>query len=836
MTSLPAGYFVENAGQLDNRDVLFYTDLGDVQMGFGESSVLIKMVEREPTPAIEPSIEEFSLRSSSQEAAPQGALVRLSFGGANTVVPKGREPLSFMSNFFIGSDPAKWRQNVKSFREIAYDDLYDGIDLIYRMTENGVKYDLALDPGKNPGTIVMSYEGILGLSSDSKGDILIHTAVGDIRDTAPIAYQQGRPVDCFFTLHTGESYGLGCAGIDDFAPLIIDPLVYATFLGGTPMLTIRDAIAVDSTGHAYVALETTFPDFPVTPGAFDTTFDGSRDILVVKLSSDGGSLVYGTYLGGSSGESSGSITLDSAGYAYLTGRTESSDFPVTSGIFDTTLNGTSDAFLAKLGPTGDTLFYSTFLGGGGAEYGVSVAVDSSGNAYVAGWTNSSDFPVTSNAYDIAMNGADDLFVAKLDPTCDSLLYATYFGGSGEFEWAHSIAVDSAGNAFVTGAANSPDFPVTSGSFDETWGGEQDAFVVKLDTIGGPLVFGTYIGGDDWDEGRSIAVDPFGSVYITGHSGSYDFPVTAGAFQESVHNSRANAFVLKLEETGSSLVYSTLLGGEQDEYGFSIALDSAGNAYVAGYTNSPDFPVTPGALDTNPHTSEDGFVAKLNTSGDALIYGTYLGGNDYDRPESIALDLEGNAYVAGCTGSADFPVTPHAFKDTLDAAYDVFVVKLNFTPNASPSVTMTSPTGGEHWEKGSDHTISWSMQDNEDADANLIVYLNYSTGGITYSVAQALKGQENYQWTLPDIEADDVVMNITVIDTGGMKGWAQSNPFTISASLFEIIIQYWWLLATTIVAVIIVILALVTMKRRRKENANQGQSKTQPPRPPPTGPQ
>ena len=831
MTSLPAGYFVENAGQLGNRDVLFYTDLGDVQMGFGESSVLIKMVEREPTPAIEPSIEEFSLRSSSQEVASHGVLVRLSFGGANTVVPKGREPLPFMSNFFIGSDPAKWRTGVESYREIVYEDLYDGINLVYRVTAQGVKYDFIVDPWIEPETIVMSYEGTDGLQIDSNGDVLIHVAIGDIRDTAPLAFQEGRLVSCSFVLRSPYSNSLGCLGVDDSVALVIDPLVYATYIGGGRSV-MDNSIAVDSAGNAYVASSADLAGFPVTLGAFDTTYNGNDDVFVAELNAAGDSLVYGTYLGGNARDTTYSIALDSAGNVYVTGCTGSLDFPVTSSAFDTTLNGTLDAFVAKIDPTGSTLIYSTLIGGDASEWGYSIAVDSAHNTYVAGFTNSTDFPVTPGAFDATLNGMLDGFVAKLGATGNSLVYATYFGGD-DYEYALSLAVDSSGNAYVTGETNSTDFPVTPGAFDDTLDGTWDVFAAKLDATGSSLVYATYVGGDDNDDGHSIALDSAGNACLTGHTKSHDFPVTPGAFDTTF---KYGAFVAKLNATGSGLIYATYLGGSEDTFGHAVALDSAGNAHVVGFTNSEDFPVTPGSFDTAQNGYVlDAFVAKLNASGDSLMYATYLGGSDDDYGDAIALDSAGNAYVAGHTDSGDFPVTPLAFNTTMIHEQATFVVKLNFTPNTSPSVTVTSPTGGENWEKGSGHAISWSMQDNEDADVNLTVFVNYSTGGITYPVAQALKGQENYQWTLLDIEADDVIINITVIDTGGMKGWAQSNPFKVSASLSELIGHYWWLLAATIVAVIIVILALVTMQRRQEENANQGQSKTQPPRPPPIGP-
>jgi uncharacterized repeat protein (TIGR01451 family) len=331
---------------------------------------------------------------------------------------------------------------------------------------------------------------------------------------------------------------------------------------------------------------------------------------VANLNAAGSALIYATFLGGSSWDDSCGIAMDSSGNAYITGGTESSDFPTTPGAFDTTFNwGTSDAFMAKLNTAGSALIYATFLGGSSTDCGYGIAVDGGGNAYVTGYTFSSDFPTTPGAFDTTFNGGEhDAFVAKLNAAGSGLAYAIFLGGSsygGDF--GHDIAVEASGAAYVTGYTFSSDFPTTPGAFDTIHNGGRDAFVVKLNAAGSALIYATFLGGSDWDEGYGIAVDWAGSAYMTGYTESSDFPTTPGAFDRT-HNGGDDAFVVKLNPAGSS--YATFLGGSSSDGGYGIAIDASGAAYVTGSTNSYNFPTTPGAFDTTHNGSGDAFVTKL----------------------------------------------------------------------------------------------------------------------------------------------------------------------------------------------------------------------------------
>lgn len=390
-------------------------------------------------------------------------------------------------------------------------------------------------------------------------------------------------------------------------------LLYSTFLGGSH----HDrgvGIGVDAEGCAYVtgwttlaAYPTPVVEFPTTPGAFDTSRNGSYDPFVAKLDPTGSALLYSTFLGGSQYDFAREIAVDMEGCAYVAGETGSSDLPTTNGAFDPTSNGGADAFVTKLDPTGSSLRYSTFLGGGASDGAQGITVDAAGCAYVTGKTDSQEFPTTSGAYSVSLRTVSDAFVTKLDPTGSSLYYSTYLGGSAIDEGC-SIALDAAGSAYITGLTHSSDWPTTPGAFDPTSNGYTEAFVAKLDATGSALRYSTYLGGSSADWGTTIAVDAAGYAWVTGTTDSPNFPTTPAAYDATYGG--LEVFATQLNPAGSSLRYSTFLGGIGNDYGEGIAVDEAGSTYLTGATFSPDFPTTPGAFDLSHGGDTDGFVAKL----------------------------------------------------------------------------------------------------------------------------------------------------------------------------------------------------------------------------------
>jgi hypothetical protein len=478
-------------------------------------------------------------------------------------------------------------------------------------------------------------------------------------------------------------------------PLVIDPtLVYSTYLGGSGGEQALD-IALDSAGNAYIAGFTNSTNFP-TANAVQSANASFQDAFVSKINAAGTALVYSTYLGGNGNEQARGVAADSAGNAYVTGFTNSTNFP-TANAFDATIGSNGDdAFVTKLNAAGSALVYSTYLGGSdSAEFGEDITVDSAGSAYVTGSTFSIDFPTVNPIQAANGGGSTDAFVSKFNAAGSALVYSTYLGGGGN-EIGEGLTVDSAGNAYVTGDTASTNFP-TANPVQAASGGDQDAFVIKINAAGSALVYSTYLGGSAQDDGESIAVDSAGNAYVTGNTFSTNFP-TANALQP-VHGGGViqDAFVTKLNAAGNAFVYSTYLGGTGGEIGFGIAVDSAGNAYVAGGTGSLSSFPTANSLQCPSGGSQDAFLTKINAAGNAFVFSTYLGGAGTENARGVALDSAGNAYIAGFTRSSNFPTVgaiQSAFGGDASIFGDAFVTKISDAPAGAASqlqLTQTAPS-------------------------------------------------------------------------------------------------------------------------------------------------
>jgi hypothetical protein len=647
----------------------------------------------------------------------QGTALALTFLGAspNARLEANRKQPGTV-NYLIGNDPVRWHTGLPTYEQVLYHNLWPGVDLAFRGGDGQLKYEFLVQPGARVEDIRLLYRGAEGTRLDREGNLLIRTPVGRLTDTRPVSYQSigGRrvPVESRFALDRkeGGAYGFGVGTYDRLIPLVIDPgLVFSTYLGGGGSDDGR-GIVVDASGSAYVTGRTTSSDFPTTPGAFDATFNGGpSDTFVTKFTSTGSSLAFSTYLGGSGDETGSAIAVDASGSAYVTGQTASSNFPTTPGAFDTTFNGgTADAFVTKLGSTGSSLAFSTYLGGSGNEAGRGVALDNSGSSYLAGFTVSSNFPTTPGAFDATFNGgASDTFVTKFTSTGSSLAFSTYLGGGG-IDNGTGISVGMSGDAHVTGETQSSNFPTTPGTFDPTYNGNDDVFVTKLASTGSSLAFSTYLGGTGSDFGIGITLDGSGSAYLAGLTNSSNYPTTPGAFDTTFNGGLADAFATKLTSTGSSLAFSTYLGGGGNERGTAIALDGFGNAHVTGQTTSSNFPTTPGAFDTTFNGGVDAFVTKFAASGSSLALSTYLGGTGNDLGAGIALDATGNAYVTGATSSSNYPTTPGAFDNTFNGGFfDVFVTELG---SAGTPATLTLSPKTDTNTVGTPHTVTATVKD------------------------------------------------------------------------------------------------------------------------------
>ncbi|MGH2651040.1 MAG: SBBP repeat-containing protein, partial [Actinomycetota bacterium] len=508
-----------------------------------------------------------------------GAVVSMRFVGAERgIVLSGRELLPGIVSYFIGADPDRWLTAIPTYASVRYEELYPGIDAVFRGAGGVPAYDFIVAPGADPARIALRFSGADGLRIDRGGNLVVDTAAGGLVHRAPEIFQVAggtvHRVEGRYRLR-GDTVGFAVEPYDRTLPLVIDPavsLAYATYLGDQGSDSGR-AIAVDADGNAYVTGFTASSGFPATPGAHDTTMAGSEDVFVAKLNASGSALTYATYLGGTGSETAFGIATDSSGNAYVTGETGSADFPTSVGAYDTSYNGgTTDAFVTKLNATGSALTYSTFVGGTGFEDGSGIGVDASGNAYVAGQTDGGGFPTTAGALDETFGGGNfDGIVFKLNPTGASLSYSTFLGGSSQ-DSAKDITVDASGNAYITGRVRSSDFPITPGAYDSTTNGSLDIFATKLDPSGA-LVYSTFIGAGTNEEGWGVAVDADGKAYLPGRTRSPDWPTTPGAFDETFNGGIKDVFVTKLDPTGGALVYSTLLGGTEIETGWGIDVDS-----------------------------------------------------------------------------------------------------------------------------------------------------------------------------------------------------------------------------------------------------------------------
>jgi hypothetical protein len=660
------------------------------------------------------------------------SVLRMKLVGANVkATVTGAEELPGKSNYFIGNDPKKWRTNVSSYARVKYEGVYPGVDLVYYGNQRQLEYDFVVGPGADPNRIKLSFAGADGMRVDAaSGDLVLKVGEDEVRFHKPVVYQPAvaavsdrrrrsqsaatGELDGSFVLASNNQVAFRVAGYDPKRALVIDPVLsYSTYLGGSGLGDYGSSIAVDAAGNAYVTGRTSSGDFPTFNPIQAREAPGEYSAFVAKLNPAGSALVYSTYLGGIGWDEGLGIAADAAGNAYVTGYTDSSDFPTVNPLQATNKALGFTAFVAKLNPAGGALVYSTYLGGSGEDEGWGIAVDAADNAYVTGWTTSTDFP-TVNPFQAKCGSCTsplyaNAFVAKLNPAGSALVYSTYLGGSGN-DSGGGIAVDAAGNAYVTGFTESTDFP-TANPLQATYSGGTcgtapytyacpDAFVTKLNPSGSALAYSTYLGGSGSNGGNGIAADAAGHAYVTGYTTSTDFP-TANPLQGACDNCyyhgqnawSGNAFVAKLNPAGSALVYSTYLGGSGGlfggDYGAGIAVDAAGNAYVTGRTTSTDFPT---ANPVQPTYGGDGdaFVAELNPSGSALVYSTYLGGSGSDAGSGIAVDAAGNAYVTGVTASGDFPTvnpiqaTNKSYEMGFGYTGNVFVAKIIATVTLSPT--------------------------------------------------------------------------------------------------------------------------------------------------------
>lgn len=612
--------------------------------------------------------------------------VEMSFTGAKAAAGTGTgEPGPTRVSYLTGSDPSRWRTNIPTYRRVSLDNVYPGIDVVYRATGRGLEYDFHVRPGGDPHRIQLAYSGTVGLDRD--GNLRAQTGQGTFVHHRPRVYQMeqdGREVeiDARFALN-GSLARFELAGFDRSRTLVVDPeITFSTLIGGGSFVlgseteyAFGTAIAPD--GSVWIAGTSDQFDYPATttPFPYDTN---NADVVVSHFDPTGTTLLYSTYLGGSGLDRALSIKLDAQQNIYLTGITGSTDFPVTGGAYvHRGGDACGDVFVSKINPQGSAFVYSSQFGGTACEFTSAMTVLPDGTVAVTGQTNSTSFPVTPGAFQAVYGGGfHDAYVSRLSADGSQLLGSTFFGGSLEDD-GYGIASDSAGNIVLAGATQSSDLPVTSGAYQTTYGGGvYDGFVARFPPNLGSLLGSTYIGGRQTDTFNAVAVDGAGAIYVTGWA-ERNYPTTRGAYSR-VMAGEQDVVVSKLNPSLTALLFSTYLGGAVYDMATGIALDGSGGVWVAGYTtNGAAYPHV-GTL--TPAVSAGGaydvLVSHLNSTGSTLLFSTAFGGTCQDFAFGLAAGGDGSVAVSGNTCSrSGFPLTPGAYDTSLLGTFDAFVMKI-----------------------------------------------------------------------------------------------------------------------------------------------------------------
>ncbi|MFN7921345.1 MAG: SBBP repeat-containing protein [Bryobacteraceae bacterium] len=653
--------------------------------------------------------------------ATRGKPVTMSLEGSRRAKLEGLEPVPGVSNYFHGNDPAKWLTAVPHFAKVAARGVYQGIDIVYYGNPRRIEYDFVLAPGAHPGVIRLAYRGADKIRLDDRGDLVLSTGAGELRQHKPLVYQEvgGHRVEvaASYTVR-GAEVGFELARYDRSQPLVIDPaLSYGSVLGGSDY-DYGVGIGLDSTGAIYVAGITLSPDFP-KQAPIDSLLQ-AYEVFVTKLTPDGKSLVYSTYVGGGRTDLVTGLAVQPSGNVFIAGSTDSSDFPASGG-FQTALSGTGfasppDAFVAKLSPTG-TLVYGTYLGGSGNDIAFALTVDTAGNAYVAGSTDSPGFPGSTSAAE------ENAFVSKIGPAGNTLSFTMILGGN-QPDQAYGIAVDPSG-IYVTGHTWSANFPVTPGVFQPTLTpitrGSPDAFVTKVKLDGSGLLYSTYLGLQCVESRNAIAIDAVGNAYVTGSQAITPFTL--------------DVFALKLNSTGTAPLYTARLGAGDFNYRATIAVDSSGRAIVGGQNLSTGLPL----IAAWQSSLAGGFLARFNPTGTATEYSTYLG----NSVSGVFVDSSGATWVTGtlspgCCGADTllmngYDITPNGSSDAyiakfIDQPPPVSVTIASNPPGRTVFVdqrVVTTPAT-QIWQPGSTHTLDANAP--QVANATVYQFGSWSHGG------------------------------------------------------------------------------------------------------------
>jgi uncharacterized repeat protein (TIGR01451 family) len=657
--SLPLS-FEPNVGQFDDG-ISYYVRGGgcSIALSPNAATLLIQDKKRGKPPTAVARRLRPELNNQSPAAAPSQTLRLEIVGGNKSARASAEKPLPGIVNYILGQEESAWRTGIPTYERVRFERVYPGIDLVYYGNQSRLEYDFVVAPRANPHLIRLKFDGAQSVSSDAGGDLLVQLADRQVRWLKPVAFQ---------------------------------------IIGG-----VRRDVAVA---------------YRISPGHQVTfelgDYDAAQELVIDPL------LVYNTYLGGADLDSVASMALDRWGNIYLAGTTFSTNFPVLR-AYRTNAYAFNDAFVTKLNSNATALVFSTYFGGSSNDWANGVAVDSSSNVFICGYTDSLNLPLRLE-FQSSVGAFGDAFVTRFGPFGSNLVYSTYYGdGSGstaDYEEAYAIAVNNSGSAWIAGATASGSALNSKSPFQNGFGGSfQDALVARFDTTqsgNNSLIFGSWLGGNYADGAYGIAVDTNDNCYVTGTmyadfdlAGNIlpsDFPVL-NAYQPSYGGGFNDAFLVKVNASGSR-VFSTYLGGASDDSGYGVAVDALSQAHVVGETSSENFPIVNGhqSVEWDQGFFSDAFLARFNAAGSALTYSTYYGGNRSDGGRSVAVDRFGHIYIAGYTQSSDLAVTPEAVSLTINGMFpvdvDMFVAKFNPAIPGPSSLIYGTYYGGSDLEASS----------------------------------------------------------------------------------------------------------------------------------------
>ena len=760
--------FIENLGQIrdtkGNRrpDILFLTRSQGVDMYITSSGLTYVFRRNEG---------DMNDREKASDMKSSYYRLDMEFVGMNKNINVTKEPaVKQKFNYFTPEYPDGI--SPKGYKKITIENLYEGIDLVYYEKEGKMKYDFIVKAGADPDKIKMKYKGAKNVYIDKDGSVIVTTPMGEIREEKPYTYSRktGVEIESRFNVN-GEVVLFDIAEYSKDEDIVIDPTrLWATYYGGNNG-EIGYGICADNSGNIYVTGYTSSTNFPIVffSGAFYQIYTGgSYDAFLVKFNSSGAS-IWSTYYGGNNGDVGRSICTDNSGNIYVTGHTLSTNFPtktLTGAYNQATSGGSSDVFILKFSSSCARL-WATYYGGSGIDDGMSICADNSSNIYVTGWTKSTNFPyqrLIGAYYQPHPAGNADGFILKFSSSC-ARLWATYYAGSGA-DYSNDICTDSFGNFYITGLTRSTDFPkqLLSGAFNQaSFGGVEDAFILKFNSSSCARLWGTYYGAIDRDEGKGICTDNSGNLYVIGHTKSTNFSVQTlpGAYNQTTYGGggyNGDAFILKFNSNNARL-WATYYGGDSSEYGNAIHTDNSGNLIVSGATRSIDFPIQTLQGAYNQTTLGGGthdidiFILKFNSSSCARLWATYYGGNAGEQGYETCTDNLSNLYVTGFTASSNFPLQnlPGAYNQTtMGSGQDAYILKFSSIPVPSAPVLVSPPNGATSVATNS--LLDWNSSATAESYRIIVTtasYTIYDSSNITITEFQVpnngLNINTTYQW-------------------------------------------------------------------------------------------